>query len=151
MLSAHPTTKAEDASHSTQSLTYEIMDKQTISLPEDTAATINSIIAHLKWTSQGTDGGGGGAGDTKFMISPKNITETAGSAPSGSAVDITSELSMGTGQVTHEVSGNLAALISTVAATGGFHLLLCGKVDDVQDTANGTIFDETACEIEYEV
>ena len=149
VLSADPTTQEESAGQTTQSATYVIVDKVTINPPEGSNASINSIAATLAWTSQGTDGGGGGAGDTIWYIGPSSETQTEGNAPGGTAVTLTDALSMSTSKTTHRRSGVVPS--SMIPATGGFHLLLCAKVDDVQDTATCTIWDETNVEVDYEV
>lgn len=147
VLNADPADQEDAADQTTQSDSYVIVDKKTVALPEGSDASIESLSLTLVWTSQGTDGGGGGAGDTRWYISPEAATETAGEAPSGSAVAVSDEVAATTTKTTHRRSGVVPN--SFLPGTAGVHLLLAAKVDDTQDTMACTIYDETDVEIDY--
>jgi hypothetical protein len=152
VMSSDPSDDAVACSSTTQSTTYVVLDVLPVILDEGSDATFTDVFAVLKWLHQGTNNGGGGAVTTKWMIS--GAAETAGSAPSGSAVTITGETTGNTTANTSSMSGlltttALAALAS--AANGQLRFLLCGKVADARDTCTGRVYKSTSAEISYQV
>jgi hypothetical protein len=147
--SSDPTVSEHDAGSTTQNTAYRILDKATIALPEGSDGTVDDITYRLEWACQITDGGGGGNGDSVFYISPDSETETEGSAPSVSAVQLT----VAQAETTSKTFRAISALCSDaqVPGAGGFHLLLCAKVDDAQDTATGYIRSSTYARVGYHV
>jgi hypothetical protein len=151
VMSADPSDDAVACSSTTQSTTYIVLDVLPVLLDEGSDATFTDVFSVLKWMHQGS-GAGGGACATKWMIS--GASETAGSAPSGSAVVITDEVTGNTTANTSSRSGlltttALAALVS--AGNGQLRFLLCGKVTDARDTITGKVYKSTSAEVSYQV
>ena len=152
VMSSDPSDDAVACSSTTQSTTYVVLDVLAVDLDEGSDATFTDVFSVLKWLHQGTNGGGGGAVTTKWMISPSS--ETPGSAPSGDAVTVTGEVTGNTSANTSSMSGLLtttaiAALAS--AANGQLRFLLCGKVADARDTCTGRVYKSSSAEVSYKV
>ena len=152
VMSGDPSDDAVNATATTQSTTFVIQDMLTVSLDEGSDATFTDIFTVLKWQHQGTNGGGGGAVTTKWMIS--GASEANGSAPTGSAVNITGETIGSTTANTTTMSGLLTTTAIAALATannGIVRFLLCGKVADAQDTCTCKVYKSTSSEITYQV
>ena len=148
-MTSDPTDLVESEGAPAVSAGYTIMSKYPLVLPEGANASINSMSALLVWRTQGTDGGGGGTGNTKWMFSPTAASEVVGSAPSGSAVDITDELAVTTSLATHRRSGQIPT--AAIPATNAGYLLLVGVVNDTSDSIAADTFNESEVVVEYEV
>jgi len=152
VISADPSDDAIAASNTTQNTAYRILDLVSITLGEGGDATFTDVFSVFKWKHQGTNGGGGGAITTKWMVS--GAAETAGSAPSGSAVTVTSEVTGSTTVNTASLSGLLNSTAIAALATAGngvLRFLLVGKVADAQDTCTCHVYKSASAEISYNV
>lgn len=127
------------------SANFEVMHIHQVTFPETTSAVIDSLFATLHWSSQITTGSS--TGSTKWMISPIAITETLGSAPSGSAVDITDDVAASTLFAEHTRSGQIPS--SAIPATNGFNLILCGQPAVNAEVVTSTIYEDSSLEINY--
>jgi hypothetical protein len=152
VISNDPSDDAIAASNTTQNTAYRILDLVSITLGEGGDATFTDVFSVFKWKHQGTNGGGGGAITTKWMVS--GAAETAGSAPSGSAVTVTSEVVGTTTVNTSSLSGLLNSTAIAAFATAGngvLRFLLVGKVADAQDTCTCHVYKSASAEISYNV
>ena len=152
VISADPSDDAIAASNTTQNTSYRILDLVSITLGEGGDATFTDVFSVFKWKHQGTNGGGGGVITTKWMVS--GASEAAGSAPSGSAVTVTSEVVGSTTVNTASLSGllNSTAIAALATADNGvLRFLLVGKVADAQDTCTCHVYKSASAEISYNV
>lgn len=100
----------------------------------------HSLFVLLSWTSQMNSA----TGLTKWMLS--EAAESAGSPPSGSAVDVTDAVFSSSSKDTHSRSGTVPA---AAIPSGTFRLLLCGKPDAPGDVLTASLLNESKVELSY--